>query len=115
MSRRRKTVLAGDMKPGDTIELVYQIRIDKIGNLDKLIPTESKEMQLVTGKCTRGPLRGYEGKFAVLGTEKMKLIGRPNMWTRLKDRLFPNKKVSKKKSVPRDMTPMIFKRGAWSY
>lgn len=68
---KRHTLFAKDLRPGDTVRLVYEITITSVDDLDTLIPSESPNMLVLSGSVIKGPMRGKDGTFAILGDEKV--------------------------------------------
>ena len=86
MSKRNKAVFARDLRPGDTIRLVYEISVTSIDDLDTKLPCESDDLFFIKGNVVKGPLRGRSGEFAISGGDKLDVRLRRTFWNRLKDR-----------------------------
>ncbi len=84
---RHKAMLAQDVRPGDIIRLVYEIEVNEIGDLDTKFPSESPDLLFINGTCVRGPMRKREGVFAIHGADKLTVIRRKGLYTKLRERL----------------------------
>jgi len=80
---KRLAMFAKDVCPGDIVRLVYEIKVDSIGDLDTILPSESGNLFFIEGTVTKGPVRGTSGKFAISGDDKLDVIMRKSSFASL--------------------------------
>lgn len=111
----KKIMLAKDLRSGDTIRLVYEIVIDEMGDLDTKFPSESDNLFFIKGTVIKGPLHklNVETEFAISGDDKINVVKRKSLMTKVFDHLSQWSKTGEKKS-PRSKAVLPSKHNSWS-
>lgn len=84
---KKKTTVASSVKPGDVIRLVYEVKVNKVDDLDTVIAAEVPDILVISGLVRKGPLRNNAVTFAIAADDAISVVSRQSRPDAICDRV----------------------------